>query len=220
MYFIGNVLSPTEGQPEAHDPTFAFTRKESNELDLTDCPIRMEHDDNMQVGSVKRAWMDHNGSKWILGKLENKSFMEKFANYAIQKDPLTNTVYYTGLSLQHEHIHRASGKTEKKAIEVSLCVDPRRDDCRIVMVKGMPNLSQSEKLTYKLQDINNKMEETPATPQQTQETTQQLEQQKQQNEAKALQMSPEKMMEVIIQLQKEKKKPIKPMLRNAKNLLI
>lgn len=196
MYFIGNVLSPTVGQPEAHDPTFAFTRKESNDLDLTNCPIRMEHDDKMQVGSIKRSWMDHDGSKWVLGKLNNTSFMERFANYAIQKDPLTNSTYYTGLSLQHEHIHKASGKTEKKAIEVSLCVDPRRDDCRIVMVKGMPNLSQSEKLTYKLKDMHSKMEETKPTV----ETPTNPEQLK----VNELKMSPEKMMEVIIQLQKEK----------------
>jgi len=26
-YFIGNILSPTETQPEADDPTFAFTRE-------------------------------------------------------------------------------------------------------------------------------------------------------------------------------------------------
>lgn len=194
MYFIGNVLSPTEGQPEADDPTFAFTRKESYNLDLTNCPIRMEHDDKMQVGTIKRSWMDHDGSKWVLGKLNNQSFMERFANYAIQKDPLTNSTYYTGLSLQHEHIHRASGKTEKKAIEVSLCADPRRDDCRIVMVKGMPNLSQSEKLTYKLKDMHSKMEETKPQETQPQEQTQ----------ANDLKMSPEKMMEVIIQLQKEK----------------
>ena len=114
-YFIGNILSPTIGQPEAHDPTFAFTRKESNNLDLTNCPIRMEHDENMQVGKVLRSWNDHNGSKWIIGKLNQKTYMDRFANHAINKDPLTNTTYYTGLSLQHEHItHKASGKSHKK----------------------------------------------------------------------------------------------------------
>lgn len=198
MYFIGNILSPTEGQPEAHDPTFAFTKKESLHLDMKDIPIRMEHDPNMQVGTIKRSWMQKDGSKWVLGKLNNTSFMERFANYAVQKDPLTNTTYYTGLSLQHEHIHRASGKTEKKAIEVSLCVDPRRDDCRIVMVKGVPNLKQTEKLTYKFNNINNKMEEQTKT---SSETLQETVEQKKGNQLK---MSPEEMMEVIIQLQKDK----------------
>ena len=42
-YFIGNVLSPTNTQPEQHDPTFAFTKKEAFDLDLTGKPIRMEH---------------------------------------------------------------------------------------------------------------------------------------------------------------------------------
>ncbi len=205
-YFIGNILSPTIGQPEADDPTFAFTRKESNNLDLTNCPIRMEHDENMQVGKVLRSWNDHNGSKWIIGKLNQKTYMDRFANHAINKDPLTNTTYYTGLSLQHEHItHRASGKSHKKAIEVSLCVDPRRDDCRIAMVESMPNLYQSEKLTYKLNNISNKMsEQTPKVEQPQEQTVTKETVQSESQEADQLKMSPEKMMEVIIQLQKEK----------------
>lgn len=198
MYFIGNVLSPTEGQPEADDPTFAFTKKESQNLNLDNCPINMEHDEKMNVGHVIRSWNQDDGSKWILGKLKNQSFMEKFANYAIKKDPLTNSTYYTGLSLQHEHItHFASGKTEKKAIEISLCADPRRDDCRIAMVKGLPNLEQTEKLTYKLNNISNKMEETKPVEQTPEKQTET-------QEANQMKMSPEKMMEVIIQLQKEK----------------
>lgn len=203
MYFIGNVLSPTEGQPESDDPTFAFTKKEAIELNLDNCPINMEHDDRMRVGHVVKSWTQDDGSKWIVGKLNTDSFTERFANYAVSKDPETNTTYYTGLSLQHEHItHFASGKTQKKAIEISLCVDPRRDDCRIAMVESMPNLHQTEKVTYKLNNINNKMSEQAPQVDQTQTTEKPTESENQQ--ANELKMSPEKMMEVIIQLQKEK----------------
>ena len=33
-YFIGNILSPTDTQPEAEDPTFAFTKDESKKLKM------------------------------------------------------------------------------------------------------------------------------------------------------------------------------------------
>ena len=48
-YFIGNVLSPTDTQPEQHDPTFAFTKKEAFDLDLTGKPIRMEHHPHFNI---------------------------------------------------------------------------------------------------------------------------------------------------------------------------
>ena len=199
-YFIGNVLSPTETQPEADDPTFAFTREESANLDLTNCPIRMEHDEDMQVGKVIKSWDQDDGSKWVLGKLDNNSYLSRFANYAVNKDPLTDVSYYTGLSLQHTHTQFASGKTEKKAVEISLCVDPRRDDCRIAMVQSntLLNLDQTEKITYKMKKNNTKMAEAQ-TP--TVETTEQQPQETP-TEEKKVEMSPEKMMQVIIEQQK------------------
>ena len=66
----------------------------------------------------------------------------------------------------------------------------------------MPNLYQSEKLTYKLNNISNKMSEQTPKVEQPQEETVTREEETQQ--ADQLKMSPEKMMEVIIQLQKEK----------------
>ena len=57
-YFIGNILSPTETQPEADDPTFAFTREESKAMSMTDIPIRMEHHPDMVVGNIIRDWDD------------------------------------------------------------------------------------------------------------------------------------------------------------------
>lgn len=200
-YFIGNVLSPTETQPEADDPTFAFTREESEKLDLTNCPIRMEHDEDMQVGKVIKSWDQDDGSKWVIGKLNNNSYLSRFANYAVNKDPLTDVSYYTGLSLQHTHTQYASGKTEKKAVEISLCVDPRRDDCRIAMVRSnsLINRDQTEKITYKMKKNNTKMSEAQ-TP--TVETTEQQPQETPTEENK-VEMSPEAMMKVIVEQQKK-----------------
>ena len=50
-YFIGNILSPTATQPEADDPTFAFTKEETKDLHLQmkGVPIRMEHHPDMEV---------------------------------------------------------------------------------------------------------------------------------------------------------------------------
>lgn len=202
-YFIGNVLSPTDTQPEAHDKTFAFTREETDALNMEGVPIRMEHHPEMEVGVIKRGWTDKDGRKWVLGSLNDDGLQSRFAKYAIGKGP-TGTAYYTGLSLQHTHTQYASGKTVKTPVEVSLCVNPRRDDCRIAFVDSELNHDETEKVTYKiLQQASNKMasetpveqtqekvqEETPAAPvEQTEESTE---------------MTREEMMKVIIQQQKE-----------------
>jgi len=205
-YFIGNILSPTETQPEADDPTFAFTREETASLEMKGVPIRMEHHPDMEVGTIERSWGDSEGRMWVLGKLHNDGVQSKFAKYAIDKGA-SGTAYYTGLSLQHTHTQYASGKSIKTPVEVSLCVNPRRDDCRIALVDSMLNHDESEKVTYKiLQHASNKMaSETPV--EQTQETTvvetpapveTSAETKPESNE-----MSREEMMKVIIQQQKE-----------------
>ena len=150
-YFIGNVLSPTNTQPEQDDPTFAFTREEAANLDLTDKPIRMEHHSELEVGKITRHWQQEDGSVWVVGKLDEDGFQSKFAKHAITKDPETGASYYTGLSLQHCHTQYASeGSSKKEAIEVSLCVNPRRSDCRIAFVNSDPNKEEREKVTYKI----------------------------------------------------------------------
>lgn len=205
-YFIGNILSPTETQPESDDPTFAFTKEEAASLEMKGVPIRMEHHPDMEVGTIERSWGDSEGRMWVLGKLHNDGVQAKFAKYAIDKGA-SGTAYYTGLSLQHTHTQYASGKSIKTPVEVSLCVNPRRDDCRIAFVDSMLNHDESEKVTYKiLQHASNKMaSETPV--EQTQETTvaetptpveTPVETKPESNE-----MSREEMMKVIIQQQKE-----------------
>jgi len=151
VYFIGNVLSPTATQPEQEDATFAFSREEAQQLDLHNTPIRMEHHPDMEVGVVRSSWTGQDGSKWVIGKLNNDGLQSIFAKHAIGPNKY-GTPYYTGLSLQHTHTQYASGKTSKEAVEVSLCCDPRRADCRITFVSADPvraRGTQSGKSPYK-----------------------------------------------------------------------
>ena len=93
----------------------------------------MEHDEKMQVGTISQSWNQTDGSKWIVGKIDDRSMFGHFARNAVQKSS-NGTRYYTGLSLTHTHTQYANGKTEKAPVEVSLCVDPSRSDCRIMFV--------------------------------------------------------------------------------------
>lgn len=168
-YFIGNILSATEGQPESNDPTFAFTKEESQTLNMEGVPIRMEHHPDMTVGTVERAWNSPDGSKWILGKLDDEGFQAKFAQYAVAKNKDTGHAYYEGLSLQHTHTQYASGKTDKQAVEVSLCVDPRRPNCRISYIDSdeVPKVEETEKVVYKMQESSLQMSAPEDTNMQT-----------------------------------------------------
>ena len=206
-YFIGNVLSPTATQPEADDPTFAFTKEETLALDMKDVPIRMEHHDEMEVGTIKRSWADKDGRLWVLGKLNDDNFQSKFAKHAISEGE--HGAYYTGLSLQHMHTQYASGKSKKTAIEVSLCVNPRRDDCRIAFVNNTLNQTQREKVTYKIKQYASKMSTEQTAPQVTQATQEvkQVAEAAPAEQAEAApeqtEMSREEMMKVIIEQQQE-----------------
>lgn len=167
MYFVGNVLSPTLTQPEQNDPTFAFTYGEG-QMDMNGIPICMEHDEKMQVGTIKQSWNQLDGSKWIVGKIDDMSMFGHFARNAVQKSS-NGTRYYTGLSLTHTHTQYANGKTEKAPVEVSLCVDPRRSDCRIMFVdeSELNALDQRKISTYKASVKTKKMSapvlDTPMT---------------------------------------------------------
>ena len=208
-YFLGNVLSPTDTQPEADDPTFAFTKKEAQEIDLINIPIRMEHDEGLEVGKIVRSFQAKNGSVWVVGKVNDESLESKFAKYAIEPNPVSGTSYYTGLSLQHTHTQFAnSNKTKKEAVEISLCVNPRRPDCRIVFVDKEPNQVQTEKYMYKIHKASLK---TNMSSEQSKPTTEPVQTENPVVEAPVVQadstaapeMSREEMMRVIIEQQKE-----------------
>lgn len=203
-YFIGSVLNPSNDQPESHDKTFAFTKEESLNMDLTGKPIRMEHDSKMEVGTIMKDITAEDGSKWVIGKLNDDGLMSKFAKYAIDETPYGGA-YYTGLSLQHVHTQFASGKTEKKGVEVSLVVNPRREHCKIAFVdkENMPNQHETKKMMYKMNNNLFKMSDTKTVEKQPEV------EKPQEKEPAAFEMSREDMMKVIIQQQKDLEKNTK-----------
>ena len=130
--FVGNVLPPT-GVDTENDPTFDFSSEESKNLQLKDIPIRIEHEDGLSVGKVKRDWTDSDGKKWILGEVDDSTLEGRYASHAIQPSSSGHTLY-KGLSLQHVHTSFRDGSTSKRGVEVSLCVEPRRPGCNVIHV--------------------------------------------------------------------------------------
>ena len=66
-YFIGNVLPDTD-QPGENDPTFDFKRGEASSMSLKGIPIRIEHSDKLQVGTITRDWSTKDGKNgwWVV----------------------------------------------------------------------------------------------------------------------------------------------------------
>lgn len=131
-YFVGNVL-PDSNAPGENDNTFDFTNSESRTMSLDNVPIRIEHEEGLAVGSVSRHWSDRDGKKWILGKVDHDTLQGRYASHAIQPSSDGHTLY-KGLSLQHVHTSFSDGSSAKRAIEVSLCVEPRRPGCEVTRV--------------------------------------------------------------------------------------
>lgn len=133
-YFVGNVLPPADA-PGENDNTFDFTAEESASLDLNNIPIRIEHEEGLAVGTVKRDWCDKDGTKWILGQINEDTLESRYASHAIRPSSEGHTLY-GGLSLQHVHTTFEDGSTKKRGIEVSLCTEPRRPGCVLECVEG------------------------------------------------------------------------------------
>ena len=176
IYFTGKVLNVKELASD-NAKSFRFSKQEREQLDLEGLPIRLEHEDNLEVGSIKASW-NKNGEHWVFGSINKNNIPATFAKHALMKSGpnQNNKPYYTGLSLQHVHREYPDGTSEKKGIEVSLCTDPRRPNCNIVWTSAPQ--TQTNNNTYKLvtqlassnsiDNTNNMTTETPET--QTQET--------------------------------------------------
>lgn len=169
-HFIGNVL-PSSDAPGENDPTFDFTTDESKSLDLNNIPIRIEHEEGLAVGSVKRNWTDSDGKKWILGELHEDSLESRYASHGIKPSSEGHTLY-GGLSLQHVHTTFGDGSTKKRGIEVSLCTKPRRPGCEVSCVEGSKkmeyithvasgNKMSTENMSTEQQNVNTSVSETP-----------------------------------------------------------
>ena len=172
VYFTGKVLNVKELASD-NAKSFRFSDEERRELNLKGLPIRLEHEDNLEVGTIKTSW-NKNGEHWVFGSINKQSIPATFAKHALMKGTDENEKpYYSGLSLQHLHREYPDGRTEKKGIEVSLCTDPRRPNCNIIWT-STPQ-TQTNNNTYKLvQQLasKNRIMTNSETPNTTQETTQ------------------------------------------------
>lgn len=148
VYFTGKVLNIKE---DANDnaKSFRFSKEERSDLNLAGIPIQLEHNDSLKVGKIEKSWQDNEGQFWVFGAIDENSIEGTFAKHAIQKRQ-NKTPYYTGLSLSHIHREYPDGKTEKVPIEVSLCTEPRRQNCNIIWTsnKREENMS-TKKVPYK-----------------------------------------------------------------------
>jgi hypothetical protein len=165
-YFVGNVLPPTS-DPGENDTTFDFTSEETSNIDLVNVPIRIEHEEGLAVGHVQRSWMDSDGKKWILGKVNEDTLESRYASNAIQPSSTGHTLY-KGLSLQHVHTSFRDGSTSKRAVEVSLCVEPRRPGCEVACVDATKKM---EYITHNASRQN--MSAEPTTTPMTEEISEQ-----------------------------------------------
>mgnify|MGYP006138899177 CR=1 FL=1 len=165
--FVGNVL-PSSNVPGEDDHTFDFTKQESEDMTLRDVPIRLEHEEGLAVGHVKRDWTDADGKKWILGEVKEDTLEGRFASNAIQPSSSGHTLY-KGLSLQHVHTSFRDGSTAKRAIEVSLCAEPRRPGCSVTSVQAT---KKKEYITHIASRQNMSSEpNTTSAPEQTTEVS-------------------------------------------------
>tara|TARA_B100001059_G_C17825337_1_gene580973 strand:+ start:2064 stop:3248 length:1185 start_codon:yes stop_codon:yes gene_type:complete len=129
-YFIGNVL-PDTNQPGENDPTFDFKHSEASSMSLKGIPIRIEHSDKLQVGTVTRDWSSKDGKKWVVGRLDHSTVDGNYAGKSIRPSKKSGHTLYTGLSLKHAYRRYADGREVKAPVEVSLCTKPRRPNCKI-----------------------------------------------------------------------------------------
>lgn len=150
MKFIGNVLPRTGHKPEG-DATFDFTAEEARRMNLEGVPLRIEHSASFggakKVGQVEKCWDGPNGSKWIMGKIDDdeKGWQAKYARNGMKPDSRGYTLY-PGLSLQHIHQAWPDGTTAKRPVEISICNQPRRPDCYI---RAVSETGKNEYIAHK-----------------------------------------------------------------------
>lgn len=132
LYFIGNVFNSKDESKDHSEPRgFSFTNAQKAELSLTGLPIRVEHNDKLRVGTIRKSWYNSKSNKrWILGDIERSDLKGHYAAKGVAN------LLYGGLSLQHMSVPLKNGRNVMIPIEVSIVEKPRREDCSIVNFKA------------------------------------------------------------------------------------
>ena len=172
IYFTGKILNRKE-LPDDNAKTFAFTTEERASLKLKGLPIRLEHEDKLEVGTIQANWNGEDGNHWVMGSIDKDSIPATFAKHSLQRygPDGTDKPYYTGLSLSHVHREYPDGRTEKKGIEVSLCTDPRRPNCNIIWTSKNETKNTPYKLVQEQATTRNQTNNMSQIVQENQEKT-------------------------------------------------
>ena len=154
LYFIGNVFNSNDESKNSREPRgFSFTNDQKADLSLIGLPIRVEHNDKLRVGTIRKSWYNPKSNKrWIIGDIERNDLKGHFAAKGVEN------LLYGGLSLQHLSVPLHDGTNVMIPIEVSIVEKPRRDDCNIVNFKASAKsesfnylgLGRGESKTYKV----------------------------------------------------------------------
>ena len=131
-YFIGNIFnSNNEEITEKHQRGFGFTNAQKAELSLVGLPIRIEHDEGLRVGTIRKSWYNEGtNTRWVVGDIDRDDFKGTYAANGLK------TKLYSGLSLQHVAVPLHNGEHVMIPVEVSIVEEPRREDCNIVSFKA------------------------------------------------------------------------------------
>ena len=82
IYFTGKILNVRELAND-NAKSFRFTPEERKSLNLKGLPIRLEHEDCLEVGTIKANWNDNHGQHWIMGAIDKSSIPATLRSIAL-----------------------------------------------------------------------------------------------------------------------------------------
>lgn len=68
IYFTGKVLNVKELASD-NAKSFRFSKEERAKLDLRGIPIKLEHEDSLEVGQIQASWNGADNQHWVFGKM-------------------------------------------------------------------------------------------------------------------------------------------------------
>lgn len=152
-YFAGIALPPCPQTRETlAEQGHEFTSAQSAALDLRGLPVALNHKNEvMTVGTVLDSWQTGDGSKMVLGELDD-------SEGGIYTQHGIGDGIYKGLSLQHNFTifeDQATGKTytQHKPVELSVCKEGRRPGTDIIMMVPAAKMAtgkRSSSATYNM----------------------------------------------------------------------
>ena len=105
LFFIGTIFDKAPEVLDTKEKEIHFTQHELQNLDFTGLPIHYEHYPDTKVGVILMDFFDEkDGSKRILGRIDDETFIEKTVASSIE----TRTLPELSIS------HRAFSFTMKK----------------------------------------------------------------------------------------------------------